>query len=156
MILWPGTIYREGKRPTNCLAFPLQIVTGKMLPFFFFFLIKKTNQVPQKKKANQRNSTCCVLNESQVKRRLTCGYFILTITDSITHPLKLSLFHISRWSIGVLNRKIYHLYISNLKPIYEETDVYNTKHAGLFSNLSRKYCEWAFVVWFGVFFPPTI
>lgn len=55
-----------------------------------------------------------------------CGYFILTITSSISHPLKLSLFHISYWSIGVLNRKIYHLYISNLKPIYEETDVYNT------------------------------
>lgn len=64
-----------------------------------------------------------------------CGYFTLAITSSITHPLKLSLFHISYWSIGVLNGEIYRLYISDLKPICEESDVYNTADVDL---LSRK------------------
>lgn len=46
--------------------------------------------------------------------------------------------------MGVLNRKIYHLYVSNLKLIYEEGDVYNTENEGLLSKLSRKYCECVF------------
>lgn len=69
---------------------------------------------------------------------------IWTLKSSITNPLELSSFHLSYWSMGVLNRKIYHLYISDLKPIYEEGDVYNTENEGLFSNLLREYCECGF------------
>jgi len=60
------------------------------------------------------------------------------------HPLKLSLFHISYWSNGALNRKIYYLYIPNPKPIYEETDVYNMTNVGPFSKLSRNNLRMVF------------
>lgn len=44
---------------------------------------------------------------------------IWTLKSSIKNPLELCSFHLSYWSMGVLNRKIYHLCISDLKPIYE-------------------------------------